>query len=57
VLTAEAEADLLASRPDLGRAVLDRDRARMEVPDLYAAHRQPVGARRLTLTAPKEHDS
>lgn len=54
VLTAYAEAELLAARPDLGRLVLDRDRAKELAPDLYEAARQPVGARRLTVTAPKE---
>lgn len=53
VLTAEAEAELLAARPDLGRLVLDRDKAKADAPDLYEAARQPVGARRLTVTAPK----
>jgi predicted phage-related endonuclease len=55
VLTAEAEAELLAARPDLGRLVLDRDKAKADAPDLYEAARQPVGARRLTVTAPKEN--
>jgi predicted phage-related endonuclease len=55
VLTAEAEAELLAARPDLGRLVLDRDKAKDIAPDLYEAARQPVGARRLTVTAPKEN--
>lgn len=52
-VTAEAEAELLAARPDLGRLVLDRDRAKAEAPDLYEAARRPLGARRLTVTAPK----
>jgi hypothetical protein len=49
VLTAEAEAELLAQRPDLGRSVLDRDRAKVEAPDLYESLREPVGARRMTI--------
>lgn len=54
-VAAEAEAELLAARPDLGRLVLDRDKAKELAPDLYEAARKPVGARRLTLTAPKEN--
>lgn len=49
VLTREAEAELLDARPDLGRLVLDRDRAKKEAPDLYEAVRKPAGARRLTV--------
>jgi len=48
-LTTDAEAALLAERPDLGKLVLDRDRAKAEAPKLYEQHRQPVGARRLTI--------
>ena len=48
-LTAEAEAQILEQRPDLGKVVLDRDKAKAEAPDLYESHRQPVGARRLTI--------
>ena len=48
-LTAEAEAAILAERPDLAKAVLDRDKAKAEAPELYESHRQPVGARRLTI--------
>lgn len=49
VLTAAGEAELLAQRPDLGRMVLDRDRAKTEAPDLYESLREPIGARRLTV--------
>lgn len=49
VLTAEAEAQLIAERPDLVRTVLDRDRAKAEAKELYDALREPVGARRLTI--------
>jgi predicted phage-related endonuclease len=49
VLTREAEAQLLAERPDLGRTVLDRDRAKAEAKELYDALREPAGARRLTI--------
>ena len=48
-LTTDAEAALLAERPDLGKLVLDRDKAKAEAPELYEQHRQPVGARRLTI--------
>ena len=48
-LTADAEAALLAERPDLGKVVLDRDKAKAEAPELYESHRQAVGARRLTI--------
>jgi predicted phage-related endonuclease len=48
-LTAEAEAQILEQRPDLGKVVLDRDKAKAEAPELYESHRQPVGARRLTI--------
>jgi predicted phage-related endonuclease len=48
-LTAEAEAVILEQRPDLGKVVLDRDKAKAEAPELYESHRQPVGARRLTI--------
>lgn len=47
-LSAEAEAELLAARPDLGRLVLDREKAKAEAPDLYESARRPIGARRLT---------
>lgn len=53
VLTADAEAELLAARPDLGRMVLDRDKAKAEAPELYDAHRRAAGARRLTIRQPK----
>jgi len=49
VLTPDAEARLLAERPDLAKTVLDRDRAKTEAADLYDALREPVGARRLTI--------
>lgn len=48
VLDREAEAELLAARPDLGKVVLDRDLAKEVAPDLYDAARRPIGARRLT---------
>jgi predicted phage-related endonuclease len=48
-LTAEAEQAIIAERPDLAKAVLDRDKAKAEAPELYESHRQPVGARRLTI--------
>jgi len=48
-LTAEAEEAILEQRPDLGKVVLDRDKAKAEAPELYESHRQPVGARRLTI--------
>ncbi len=48
-LTREAEETLLGDFPHLGRLVLDRDRAKAEVPDLYNSLRRPVGARRLTI--------
>jgi predicted phage-related endonuclease len=48
-LTVEAEAVILEQRPDLGKVVLDRDKAKAEAPELYESHRQPVGARRLTI--------
>jgi hypothetical protein len=51
VLTSEAEAELLEVRPDLGRIVLDRDKAKAEAKELYEAHRRAAGARRLTIKA------
>ena len=51
VITDEAEAELLAARPDLGRLVLDRDRAKAEAPELYELARRPQGARRLSVRA------
>lgn len=54
VITDEAEAELLAARPDLGRLVLDRDRAKAEAPELVDLARRPVGARRLTVKAQQE---
>lgn len=55
-LTAEAEAAILAERPDLGTTTLDRAKAKAEAPELYEAHRQPVGARRLTIKHTTEGD-
>jgi predicted phage-related endonuclease len=55
VLTREAEAELLAERPDLGRVVLDRDRAKREAPEAYDAARTPTGARRLTIRTTGEN--
>jgi predicted phage-related endonuclease len=52
VLTADAEADLLAERPDLGRIVLDRNKAKAD--GAYGRFVQPVGARRLTITNTKK---
>lgn len=49
VLTAEAEATLLADCPHLGKTVLDRDLAKSVEPVLYEAARRPAGARRLTI--------
>lgn len=49
VVTAELEAQLLELRPDLGKTVLDKDRAKVEAKDLYEAHRAAVGARALTI--------
>lgn len=51
VLTREAEAELLAAHPELGKVVLDRDLAKEAEPELYEAHRAAVGARRLTIKA------
>lgn len=47
VLTDEAEAELLAAHPELGKVVLDRDRAKADQKDDYEAARRPLGARRL----------
>ncbi len=49
VLTGDAEAELLEARPDLGRTVLDRDKAKAEAPELYEASRRAAGARRITI--------
>ena len=48
-LTRDAEAEILRERPDLGKVVLDRDKAKAEAPELYESHRRPLGARRLTI--------
>lgn len=48
-LTGEAEAELLAARPDLAKVVLDRARAKVEAKDDYEAARRPVGVRRLVV--------
>lgn len=51
VMTAELEAQLLAARPDLGvhQIVLDKALVKKQEPDLYDAHRAPIGARTLTI--------
>ncbi len=56
-LTAEAETAILLERPDLGITTLDRTKAKAEAPELYEAHRQPVGARRLTIKHTTEGDN
>ena len=48
-VTEEAAAALLAARPDLGKTVLDRDKAATEAKELLEAARQPVGARVVTV--------
>lgn len=54
VLTDDAEAELLAAHPHLGRLVLDRARAKELIPDQLDAARRPAGARRLTITPPRQ---
>jgi predicted phage-related endonuclease len=49
VLTDEGEAELLAAFPELGRVVLDRDRAKTERKSDYEAARRALGPRRLTV--------
>lgn len=51
VLTADGEAALLADHPEWARTVLDRDAAKAADLDAYKAACEPVGARRLTITA------
>jgi putative phage-type endonuclease len=48
VLTSAGEQRLLAERPDLGRLVVDRERAKKD--GAYGRFTEPVGARRLTIT-------
>lgn len=46
IVTDESKAEILSLHPYLAKPPeLDTTRARKEVPDLYAAHQQPVGAR------------
>jgi predicted phage-related endonuclease len=45
ILTAEAEAEILSSHPELGVMVLDKNRAKLEVPDLVESLREAKGAR------------
>lgn len=47
-VTPEAEAELLASRPDLGKTVLDRELAKQDK-DLWQSLQTPSGARTLTV--------
>lgn len=54
VLTDEGEAAVLAARPDLGKTVLDRDRAKSEAKTLYEGAREAIGARVLTIKPAKE---
>lgn len=56
VLDAEAEAAVLADHPHLALApALDRDRAKAELgPKTLDSYRRPIGARRLTITPPKD---
>lgn len=49
VLTPDAEAKLLAERPDLAKTVIDRDLAKAEARNLYEAHLTPTGARALNI--------
>lgn len=49
VLPAAVERQLADEHPEYTKRVLDRDLIKKEAPELYEAHRQPTGARRLTV--------
>lgn len=53
VLTAEAEAELVAGFPEFTRTSLDRDAFKKAHPDIYKQSTRPVGARRLTIKETK----
>ena len=53
ILTSEAEQALLEARPELGRQVLDRDKAKTELGDELDDWKTPAGARRLTINPKK----
>lgn len=57
IVTAEAAEQILADHPELGKFVLDVERAKAEKPDVYSAARTASGARVLTVREPKESPS